>query len=115
MKRMVLVVAAFSQIVIGNPAKADEVPLLLRPTSGWMNTKAADRCRAFRTFANGDKQTVFLFEKYEPESGLYWMVAGDAIRRGPKLEVQFGPNVTGFLYETIISFLNNMGGQFGAK
>lgn len=67
-------------------ADDEDKPLVLEPTSQWHMEYADDSCRLLRMFGEGEDQTVFFIERYEPGDSFFMLVAAEELR-GPSATI----------------------------
>lgn len=96
MMRAVAVYVGAGLVALAPPTQAAEpgVPVVLKPVSHWNMDYADDSCRLARIFGEGEQQTVFYIERYEPGDAFFAVVAGKPLDARLSLEptIRFGPD-----------------------
>lgn len=85
--------AVLAAALFVSPAAAQDEPLMLQPTSDWHLDYADDSCRLLRQFGEGDNQSMFYIERYEPGDQFFLVIAGKPFegRASAKDAARFGP------------------------
>ena len=66
-------------VTISSPVVA-RPPVTLSPSTAWTVDYDDDSCRLMRIFGNGEDKTAFFFERYEPSTSQFMLVAGKPLR-----------------------------------
>ncbi|QZD90751.1 energy transducer TonB [Qipengyuania aurantiaca] len=93
-KSLPSLLAAIS-IVAPQSAAANDDPTLivLQPSSPWNLDMGEHKCRIARLFGEGENQTIFLIDQWDPSTTAQWTLAGPALekyRNGRATEYEFG-------------------------
>lgn len=101
-------------LACSNAASAtDEMEIvLLEPSSPWNLDMGEHKCRIARLFGEGEKQTIFLIDQWNPSTSASWTVAGPALekyRSGRETRFEFSAGGDAVEFALVSSFF----GEFG--
>lgn len=98
-------------------AQAKEIePVRLAPSGVWQLDMAENKCRIARLFGEGESETVFFIEQWDPSRSAYWNVAGPPLedyREWRDTNYAFGPGGDEGEFRFVPSTLGDYGTAIG--
>ena len=94
-------------------AKDDPDLVVLKPSSQWNLDMGEHKCRIARLFGEGENQTIFVIDQWDPSTSASWTVAGPAFeqyRNGRKTGFEFSEGGDTGEFELLASSF----GEFGS-
>lgn len=94
-------------------AKDDPELVVLKPSSQWNLDMGEHKCRIARLFGEGENQTIFVIDQWDPSTSASWTVAGPAFekyRNGRKTGFEFSEGGDTGEFELLASSF----GEFGS-
>lgn len=105
---------AITCLAAANAASAKDDPeiVVLKPSSPWNLDMGEHKCRIARLFGEGENQTIFVIDQWDPSKTAQWTVAGPALekyRNGRDTGFEFSEGGDAGEFELLGSFF----GEFG--
>lgn len=114
----VLIASTLSALLLtpGVSQAKDREPIVLSPAGPWQLDMAEHKCRIARLFGEGDQETVFYLEQWDPSRSAYWNVAGPPLEKYKAwrdTRFAFGPAGDEDEFEFVPSTLGDYGAAIG--
>ncbi|NNC51415.1 MAG: hypothetical protein HKO08_00055 [Erythrobacter sp.] len=105
---------AITCLAAANAASAKDDPeiVVLKPSSPWNLDMGEHKCRIARLFGEGENQTIFMIDQWDPSKTAQWTVAGPALERyrnGRKTEFEFSDGGDAGEFDLVGSSLGDFG------
>lgn len=116
-QRNAMAASFFALMISATTVQAkEEQPVMLAPAGPWQLDMAEHKCRIARLFGEGEQETVFYLEQWDPSRSAFWNVAGPPLEKYKDwrdTRFVFGPGGDEDEFKFVPSTLGDYGSAIG--